>query len=72
MPPDPFFAGPGLDRADALRVRPEAIAALARRDDARLLRWVDGAPSLDDQGRLEWEAVAGYPPLFLGLDGEAP
>ena len=72
MPPDPFFAGPGLDRADALRARPEAIAALARRSDARLLRWANGAPALDDQGRLEWEAVADDPPLFLGLDDKAP
>ena len=35
--PDPFFAGPGLDRADALRAHPERIAALAQRPDAR--RW---------------------------------
>ena len=29
--PEPFFAGPGLDRADALRAQPERIAALAAR-----------------------------------------
>lgn len=72
MPPDPFFGGPGLDRADALRAQPEAIAALVRRGDARMLRWAGGAPALDGDGRLEWDAVAGDPPLFLGLDGEAP
>ena len=28
MPIDPFFSGPGFDRADHLRARPEAIEAL--------------------------------------------
>ncbi|MDQ3145037.1 MAG: NAD(+) diphosphatase [Pseudomonadota bacterium] len=72
MPPDPFFSGGGLDRADALRCQPEAIAALAARADARQLRWAEDAPALDDGGRLAWEAVEGEPPLFLGLDGDAP
>ena len=72
MPPDPFFSGPGLDRADALRARPEAIAALARRSDSRALTWADGAPALDGEGRLRWEPVGGPVPLFLGLDGESP
>ncbi|MDQ3144725.1 MAG: NAD(+) diphosphatase [Pseudomonadota bacterium] len=72
MPPDPFFSGDGLDRADAFRCQPEAIAALARRDDARQLTWNEGAPSLDEAGRLAWRTVEGEPPLFLGLDGEAP
>ncbi|MCY7339827.1 MAG: NAD(+) diphosphatase, partial [Sphingomonas bacterium] len=36
------------------------------------LRWAGGAPALDAQGRLKWNAVTGDPPLFLGLDGEAP
>jgi len=70
--PDPFFAGPGLDRADALRAFPEQIAALARRPDARLLAWDNGAPALDEQGRLVWAAVEGDAPLFLGLDGHVP
>ncbi len=69
---DPFFAGPGLDRVDALRARPERISELARRSDARLLLWDDGAPALDDAGRLQWRPVEGEAPLFLGLDGEVP
>ncbi|MEA1072106.1 NAD(+) diphosphatase [Sphingomonas sp. LY160] len=72
MRPDPFFAGPGLDRADHLRGDPDAIRALARRSDARCLHWTDGAPSLDDKGSLRWEPFEGEAPLFLGLDGVAP
>ena len=70
--PDPFFAGPGLNRADALRALPDRIAALATHPDARLLVWDNGAPSLGDDGRLLWSSVEGDPPLFLGLDGEVP
>lgn len=72
MPPDPFFSGDGLDRADALRCQPEVISTLAARGDARQLRWNDGAPDLDNEGRLAWTSVLGEPPLFLGLDGDAP
>jgi NAD+ diphosphatase len=70
--PDPFFAGAGLDRADALRCQPERIAALAARPDARQLEWENGAPALGEDGRLRWRAVSEPSPLFLGLDGEAP
>jgi len=69
---DPFFAGPGLDRADALRAHPGRISELARRPDARLLLWKEGAPALDEEGRLQWAVVEDDPPLFLGLDGEVP
>ena len=72
MPPDPFFAGEGLDRADHLRARPEAIAALHGQPDARQLVWKDGAPAVDEQGKLGWSPVVGAPPLFLGLDQGAP
>ncbi|MDQ3078126.1 MAG: NAD(+) diphosphatase [Pseudomonadota bacterium] len=72
MPPDPFFSGDGLDRADALRCQPEAIAALVRRVDARQLIWDGSAPALDEAGRLAWQPIDGDPPLFLGLDGDAP
>jgi NAD+ diphosphatase len=71
MPPEPFFSGPGLDRADDLRADPDKIAALTRRDDARELVWRDGIPAVADGGRLEWQPV-GDPALFLGFDGEAP
>ena len=71
MPPDPFFSGPGLDRADALRACPEKIAALAARSDALQLRWHEGAPAIDEAGRLSWQPVDN-PRLFLGMDGGAP
>jgi NAD+ diphosphatase len=72
LPPDPFFAGEGLDRADQLRADPAAIAALHGQSDARQLIWLDGAPAIDEQGKLRWEPVVGTPPLFLGLNHAAP
>lgn len=72
MPPEPFFAGPGIDRADALRDRPEAVAALLAQPDARALDWADGVPALDLAGALVWREVTGAEPLFLGLDDGAP
>ena len=65
MPPEVFFAGPGIDRADALRGQPEQMGALARSPEARQLVWADGLPALDAEGRLIWEQVAD-PALFLG------
>ena len=72
MPPDPFFAGAGLDRADHLRADPDAIAALARHSEARELAWNNGAPALDGDGRLVWKTIEEEAPLFLGLDANAP
>ena len=72
MPPDPFFCGEGLDRADHLRADPAAIAELCRHDEALQLVWENGAPAIDDLGRLRWEAVAGVPPLLLGLNDHRP
>jgi NAD+ diphosphatase len=69
--PEPFFSGPGLDRADQLRGTPEKIAELATRDDARQLAWRDGIPEMDERGRLVWTQVSD-PALFLGLNGDAP
>ena len=60
---DPFFSGPGLDRADPLRGQPERIAALAAHPDARQLDWDNGAPSLDEAGRLSWRGLALVLPL---------
>jgi NAD+ diphosphatase len=71
LPPEPFFSGPGLDRADALRGDPKALAALANHSGARQLKWRDGVPELDQNGRLAW-APLDKPELFLGLDDEAP
>ena len=69
--PEIFFAGPGLDRADALRGSPDRLAELAARDDARALVWSDGLPAMDTRGCLEWQQVSDAP-LFLGLEGGAP
>ena len=71
MPPEAFFSGPGLDRADALRGIPEKIAELAKRGDARELVWRDGIPAMNERGGLEWQQVI-EPSLFLGLDDGVP
>ena len=72
MPPEPFFAGLGIDRADALRTRPEAIAELLASPSARALEWTGGAPALDEAGELVWNPVRGDEALFLGLDQGEP
>jgi NAD+ diphosphatase len=69
--PEPFFAGPGLDRADSARAEPERIAEFARSPLARQLLWQDGLPALSPDGSLQWREVSD-PALFLGLDGHAP
>ena len=71
LPPEPFFAGAGLDRADLLRADPDAIADLRSRDGARELVWSDGLPLVGSDGRLQWRA-ANSPELFLGLAGDVP
>nr|WP_294171258.1 NAD(+) diphosphatase [uncultured Sphingomonas sp.] len=71
MPPEPFFSGPGLDRADLLRPDAGALRALAARADARELMWQDGLPALDPEGRLCWQPVR-TPDLFLGLAEDGP
>jgi NAD+ diphosphatase len=45
---------------------------LAAHPDARQLMWDNGAPALDQMGRLQWQKVDGDPPLFLGLAGKGP
>jgi len=71
LPPEPFFAGPGLDRADALRGQPEELARLQDDPAARELVWADGLPAIDEHGRLQWQALT-KPDLFLGLADGAP
>jgi NAD+ diphosphatase len=70
-PPEPFFGGPGLDRADALRADPAAIAKLATGSGALQLKWLDGLPELTPDGKLSWSPISN-PELFLGLDGDSP
>lgn len=72
MPPEPFFSGDGLDRADHLRADPAATVALHAHNEARQLLWDNGAPSVDEQGKLRWGPISGSPPLLLGLDRGAP
>lgn len=67
MPPEPFFSGPGLDRADPLRADPDSIRDLAQKADSRELVWQDGLPAIGSEGELQWGAVSD-PVLFLGLD----
>ena len=71
LPLEPFFSGPGLDRADALRADEAAIARLAADPSARQLQWRDALPGLGEDGRLTWTGVSN-PQLFLGFDGELP
>ena len=71
MPPEPFFSGPGLDRADLMRGNPSGLARLASRTDALELIWADGLPVIGEDGRLAWRA-AECPDLFLGQEGESP
>jgi NAD+ diphosphatase len=68
MPPEPYFSGPGLDRADPLRARPAELSALATQSEARSLAWHDGAPAIGANGLLMWTAASGDEPLFLGFD----
>jgi NAD+ diphosphatase len=69
--PEPFFSGPGLDRADALRADDAAIRSLAAHPQARELKWLDGLPELSPDGRLAWQPLE-TADLFLGLDGDMP
>jgi NAD+ diphosphatase len=71
VPPETFFAGPGLDRADALRASPDKLGELSSRADALELVWRNGLPAMDEEGRLVWQELS-RGTLFLGLDGEAP
>jgi NAD+ diphosphatase len=71
LPPDAYFSGPGLDRADALRADADALAALRGHPDARQLLWADGIPLVGEDGRLCWSELTD-PALFLGLDAGAP
>jgi NAD+ diphosphatase len=69
------FTGSPLDRADALRHDPEALAVAVRDPAARLLLLPGFEPEVDADGRLVWagmDALVGPEPLLLGLDGGVP
>jgi len=69
--PEPFFAGPGLDRADPLRADPARLDELAASPAALELIWTDGVPAIGADGALQWRQVT-EPSLFLGLQDDAP
>lgn len=71
MLPEPFFSGPGIDRADQVRVDEARLAEIATRDDGLQLQWRDGLPAVGADGRLEWLPAASSD-LFLGLQDGAP
>jgi NAD+ diphosphatase len=64
--PDPFFSGPGIDRADPVRVDAARLTEFADSGNARQLVWRDGLPAVGEDGHLEWARVTS-PDLFLGL-----
>lgn len=64
------FSGSPIDRADNIRIDPEALGA--RMDwRARVLKLDGLLPEIGDQGGLEWGTLADVPPeaelVFLGL-----
>ncbi len=71
MPPEPFFAGPGIDRADQVRVDSQRLAEIAAVEGGRQLLWRDGLPAVGDDGRLEWRPVSAHD-LFLGIQDGQP
>ena len=70
MRPEPFFSGPGIDRADQVRVDPLRLAELTGAG-ARQLIWRDGLPAVGTDGRLEWQAASATD-LFLGIQDGQP
>jgi NAD+ diphosphatase len=64
--PEPFFSGPGIDRADQVRVDDARLAEIASRDDGLQLVWRDGLPAVGADGSLEW-TPARSSELFLGI-----
>lgn len=71
MRPEPFFSGPGIDRADQVRVDQDRLAEIASRDDGLQLLWRDGLPAVGEDGRLEWK-LATSSELFLGIKDGRP
>ncbi len=70
MRPEPFFSGPGIDRADQVRVDPLRLTELTG-TGARQLVWRDGLPAVGEDGRLEWQHASATD-LFLGIQDGQP
>ena len=71
MRPEPFFSGPGIDRADQVRVDEARLADVVARDDGLQLLWRDGLPAVGPDGRLEWQLPTSSD-LFLGIQDGQP
>ena len=71
MRPEPFFSGPGIDRADQVRVDAVRLAKVASREGGLQLLWRDGLPAVGEDGKLEWEPAASVD-LFLGIQDGVP
>lgn len=71
MRPEPFFSGPGIDRADQVRVDAVRLAEVASREGGLQLLWRDGLPAVGEDGKLEWEPAASVD-LFLGIQDGVP
>ena len=71
MRPEPFFSGPGIDRADQVRVDEARLAEMAASEGGRQLIWRDGLPAVSADGKLEWQ-VAVSTDLFLGIQDGTP
>ena len=71
MRPEPFFSGPGIDRADQIRGDVSRLAEIAAREDGLQLIWRDGLPAVGTDGRLEWQPATSSD-LFLGIQDESP
>ena len=72
----PGFTGGTLDRADAVRQDPQALAAMMGNWQARLLKLHEGQPEITDDGRLGWTMLTEAPDeadfVLLGLDNGRP
>jgi NAD+ diphosphatase len=69
------FTGAGLDRADQLRLDEAALARLAAREGAAVLRLDAMDPILADDGALLWDPLdmeTEAERILLGLAGETP
>ena len=71
MRPEPFFSGPGIDRADQVRVDEARLTEVASREGGLQLLWRDGLPAVGEDGRLEWEPATSVD-LFLGIQDGLP
>src|SRR6187200_777728 len=64
--PEPFFSGPGIDRADPVRGDEARLAEMVASENGLQLLWREGLPAVGKNGRLEWQAVQSSD-LFLGI-----